>query len=72
MESLKFITNLTLAISGLVAAGITARVIYLILSGILNGEAVPELLNKMTKKLSAAILAICLSTFLGVIKHYYF
>jgi len=72
MESLKFITNLTLAISGLMAAGITARVIYLILSGILNGEAVPELLNKMTKKLSAAILAICLSTFLGVIKHYYF
>ncbi|WP_146045151.1 hypothetical protein [Clostridium sp. 3-3] len=69
---MKFITNLTLAISGLMAAGSTARVIYLILSGILNGEAVPELLNKMTKKLSAAILAICLSTFLGVIKHYYF
>lgn len=72
MESLKFITTITLAITGLMAVGITTRIIYLILSGILNGEAVPELLNKMTNKLSAAILAICLSTFLGVIKHYYF
>lgn len=72
MESLKFITNLTLVFTALMAVGITTRIVYLILAGILNGEAVSELLNKMTKKLSAAILAICLSAFLGVIKHYYF
>jgi hypothetical protein len=72
MESLKFITNLTLALSGMMAVGITARITYLILAGMLEGEAVPELLNKMTKKLSAAIFAICLSAFLGIIKHYYF
>lgn len=72
MESLKFITSLTFVLSGLMSAGITARISYLILSGIMNGEAVPELLNKMAKKLSAAIFAICLSTFLGIIKHYYF
>jgi hypothetical protein len=72
MESLKFITNLTFALSGMMAIGITSRIIYLILAGIMSGEAAPELLNKMAKKLSAAIFAICLSTFLGIIKHYYF
>ncbi|WP_097006822.1 hypothetical protein [Lacrimispora amygdalina] len=72
MESLKFITNLTLALSGLMAVGITARIACLIFTGIITGEAVPDLINKMTKKLTAAIIAICLSTFLGVIKHYYF
>lgn len=72
MESLKFITNLTFALSGLMAAGITARIACLILAGIISGEAVPDLINKINKKLTAAIVAICLSTFLGIIKHYYF
>ncbi|MDW2797988.1 hypothetical protein RZO55_10415 [Clostridium boliviensis] len=72
MESLKFITSLTFALSGLMAVGIIARITCLILTGIMTGEAVPELINKMTKKLTAAIIAICLSTFLGIIKHYYF
>jgi len=71
MESLKFITNLTFALSGLMAAGITARIAFLIFAGIISGEAVPDLINKMNKKLTAAVIAICLSTFLGIIKHYY-
>ena len=72
MESLKFISSLTFALSSLMAVGIIARIACVILTGIFAGEAVPDLINKMTKKLTAAIIAICLSTFLGVIKHYYF
>ena len=72
MESLKLITDLTFALSGLMAAGITARCVYLILAGMMGGETVTDVLNKLMKKLSAAILAICLSTVLGIIKHYYF
>lgn len=72
MESLKFISDLTLALSGLMAMGITARISYLIFDGILDGESAPDVLKKIKKKITAAIIAICLGTFLGVIKHYYF
>ncbi len=72
MESLKFISSLTFALSSLMSVGIIARIACVILTGIFAGEAVPDLINKMTKKLTAAIIAICLSTFLGAIKHYYF
>jgi len=72
MESLKLITDLTFVLSGLMAVGITARVGYLILGGISDGESAPDVLKKVIKKISAAVLAICLSTFLGIIKHYYF
>lgn len=72
MESLKFITDITFVLSGLMAVGIIARISYLIFGGIWDGESAPDVLKKVTKKLSAAIIAVCLSTFLGIIKHYYF
>lgn len=71
MTSIKYITDGTLVISGLMAVGITTRIIYTILTEMTAGEALPDILNKIKKKLKAAILAICLSAFLGVIKRYY-
>lgn len=71
MQSIKYVTSWSIVITGLMSAGITVRVIYIILAGMINGDDLADILIKTRKKIKAAIIAICLSAFLGIIKKYY-
>jgi hypothetical protein len=71
MTSLRYVTDGSLAVTALIAVGIIARSIQIILAGMASGEDIHDILAKVRKKIYAAILAICLSTVLGVIRRYY-
>lgn len=71
MMSLHYVTNGSLAITALIAVGIITRSIQIILAGMAAGDDIHDILVKVKKRIYAAVLAICLSTFLGVIRRYY-
>lgn len=71
MSSIGYITSASQIMAVLVSLGISARIVYLILVCMSEGEEIQGILKKVKRKIAAAVLAICLTAFLGMIKSYY-
>lgn len=70
-SSVSYLNKYIAGIVALIGVGVTFRSIYILMKGLLSGESIKEMFNKVKTQLYAGALALCTSALIAYVRGYF-